>query len=139
VEPQSRLDGDSQGKRTPDRLRLGVFGIRLSGCHGVYPEERERGGNRFRIDVELECRSLDAVVSDELVDAVDYQQVTDLVREIGDRRTFYLIESFAGAIADGILDNFPSVSAVVARVSKLAPQGLGDVDCATAELRRSRR
>jgi dihydroneopterin aldolase len=138
VEPESRLNGNAPGSSTSDRLHLGVFGIRLVGHHGIYPEEREHG-NRFIVDVEWECKSLDAADSDNLGDTVDYQGVTQLVREISDRRTFRLIESFAGAIADGILEQYALVETVVARVSKLAPPGLGDVARATAELRRSRR
>ena len=136
MEPESRRNGETP--HTTDRLRLGVSGIRLVGRHGVCPEERERG-NRFRIDVEWECSSLRAAVSDELGDTIDYQEVTQLVRELSDRRSFHLIESFADAIANGILERYPSVTTVVARVSKLAPPGLGDVDCATADVRRSRR
>jgi len=135
VEPESLRNGETPDMT--DRLRLGVSGIRLVGRHGVYPEEREHG-NRFLVDVEWECDSLHAAVSDELGDTIDYQEVTHLIRKINDRRSFHLIESFADAIAIGILERYPSVTKVVARVSKLAPPGLGDVDCATADVRRIR-
>jgi len=116
---------------------LGVSGVRLAGIHGVYPEEREHG-NRFRVGVEVECASFDAVASDELADTIDYQTITSLVREISDRRPFNLIESFAGAIADEILTKFPSAAAAIVRVSKVDPPGLGDVECAWVEVARSR-
>jgi len=137
VNPQGGSGGEILEARGPDGLRLVVSGISFTGRHGVRREERERG-NRFAVDIELECRLLDSIETDELADTIDYQQITDLVREINDRRSFNLIESFAGAIADAILESHPGVLAVVARVSKLAPPGLGDVERTTAEVTRRR-
>ncbi len=135
MEPQSRLRGEIEG---PAELRLRLSRIRLTGYHGVHPEEREHG-NRFEIDIDIESLAVDGIETDELTDTIDYQAIADLVREINDRRTFNLIESFAGAIASGLLARFETISAVTVRVAKLAPPGLGDVDRAIAEVRRRRR
>jgi dihydroneopterin aldolase len=137
VEPQNSLRGEAPRALAASDLRLGVFGIRFIGHHGVHPDERERG-NRFEIDVELECATADVVETDELADAIDYREVTDLVREINGRQPFNLIESFAGAIASALLARFPKISTAVVRVSKLAPPGVSDVDRTMAEVTRSR-
>jgi dihydroneopterin aldolase len=138
VKPQSSLRGVVPQGRVASGLRLGVFGIRLTGRHGVHPEEREHD-SRFEIDVELEPRAADAVETDELADTIDYQEITDLVREINGRQPFNLIESFAGAIAGAMLVQFPTILAAVVRVSKLAPPGLGDVERTVSEVTRRRR
>ena len=138
VEPQSSLRGEVPDARGTIGLRLSVSGIRLTGYHGVHSEEREHG-NRFVIDVELECTTVDAVETDKLADTIDYQEVTNLVREISGRQTFNLIESFAGAIAGALLAEYTTISTAVVRVSKLAPPGLSDVDRTVAEVTRSRR
>jgi len=137
VKPHSSLGGEAPQARAASGLRLGVLGIHLTGRHGVYPEERECG-NRFEIDVELECRTTDAIETDELADTIDYQEITDLVREINGRQPFNLIESFAGAIAGELLSRFPTISVAVVRVSKLFPPGLNDADRTVSEVTRSR-
>ncbi len=135
MEPQRSPRGEAPEVHASSRLRLGVSGIRLTGHHGVDPAERVRG-NRFVVDVEVECT---AVETDELADTIDYRDVTGLVREVNRRQSFNLIESFAGAIADALLARFPTISEAVVRVSKLSPPGLGDVDRAEVEVTRGRR
>ncbi len=139
MEPQSSANGGVQETRsTGCRLRLGAFGMHLSGRHGIHPEERERG-NRFEIDVEIECTSQDAVETDEIQDTVDYREIARIVRHINDRQTFNLIESFAGAIAEELLAKLPMISVTIVRVSKLAPPDLGDIERTMAQVTRCRR
>jgi dihydroneopterin aldolase len=137
VEPQSSLRGEVPEARAASSLRLGVSGIRLTGRHGVRSEEREHG-NRFEVDVELACTSVNAIETDELADTIDYQEITNLVREVSRRQPFNLIESFAGAIAGALLAKYPTISEAVVRVSKLVPPGLSDVNRTVAEVTRSR-
>jgi len=136
VEPQSSLRG-KVASVPASSLRLGVSGIRLTGHHGVHSEERKHG-NRFEVDVEVGCSSVDAVETDELADTIDYQEITDLVREVSRRQPFNLIESLAGAIADALLAKYATISDAVVRVSKLVPPGLSDVARTVAEVTRSR-
>ena len=138
MEPQSRLRGEIREEQPATELRLRLSRIRLAGHHGVHPEERERG-NRFEIDIDIESSVLDGIETDELADTIDYRVIADLIREINDRQTFNLIESFAGAIASELLASFETISAVMVRVAKLTPPGLGDIDRTIAEVRRRRR
>ena len=119
------------------RVRLIVEGIDFEGRHGVYAEEREQG-NRFRVDVEITADLSSALTSDRLEDTVDYGSVVSFVTEINRRQRFNLIESFAGAISTGLLLQFPRIDQVLVRVRKLAPPGLGNAVCASAEVRRNR-
>ena len=137
MEPRSDLGSEVPRKHAVTALRLRLQGIRMTGHHGVHPEERECG-NRFEIDVDLECTSVDAVGTDELKDTIDYRGIGGIVRRINSRRTFNLIESFAGAIARALLDEYETISSATVRVSKLAPPGLPDVDRTTAEVTRRR-
>jgi dihydroneopterin aldolase len=119
------------------RVRLIVEGIDFEGRHGVYAEEREPG-NRFRVDVEITADLSSALTSDRLEDTVDYVSVVGFVMEINRQQRFNLIESFAGAISTGLLSKFPRIDQVLVRVWKLAPPGLGNTVCASAELCRDR-
>ena len=112
-------------------------GIEFEGRHGVYAEEREQG-NRFRLDVEITADLSSALASDRLEDTVDYGSVVSFVKEINRQQRFNLIESFAGAISDGLLERFPRIDEALIRVRKLVPPRLGNIVCAMAEVRRSR-
>jgi len=138
VEPRSDLGNEAPRAHPVTELRLHLPGIRLTGFHGVHPKEHEHG-NRFEVDVEVVCASVDAVETDELKDTIDYQGIGDIVREINGRQTFNLIESFAGTIANELLTKYDAISSVTVRVSKLAPPGLTDVDRTVAEVTRRRR
>jgi dihydroneopterin aldolase len=78
-------------------------GIELHGRHGVLEEER-RTGQRFLVDVDLEPLDDRAAATDEIDDAVDYREVVRIVQEVSDARAYRLLEAFAAALADGLLD-----------------------------------
>jgi dihydroneopterin aldolase len=110
---------------------LGVEGIELHAHHGVYEEEQERG-SRFRIDVDMKGRWGEAVRSDELRDTLDVDAVVQLIRSVNQRRRFHLIESFAGAIADDLLQEFPRLLEVRVCIRKLAFPEWGPAACSFA-------
>jgi dihydroneopterin aldolase len=143
------VDAAARSERESDRAKTGcassrvgdvvlsVRGIELLGPHGVYPQEQE-AGNRFTVDVEMRGLFAQAVESDELSDTVDYDAVVQRVCEVNRRRTFHLIESFAGAIADELLDRFDRVSEVRIQVRKLSVAKLGPNAWTMVELSRRR-
>jgi dihydroneopterin aldolase len=118
-------------------VRLGVEGIELQAHHGVYPEEWERS-SRFSIDVDAKGRWADAVQSDDLRDTLDVDTILRNIKDVSQRRRFHLIESFAGAIADELLQESPSLLEVRVRVRKLAFQEWGQEACAFAVVTKRR-
>lgn len=117
--------------------RLSVSEIDVFGFHGCFPEEREKG-NRFRIDLEMEGALEGAIETDQLEDSIDYTKVVEAVRDVNERKRFRLIESFAGAIADELLQRFPKINRLTVRVRKLAPPGLKKGIWVAFELTRER-
>jgi 7,8-dihydroneopterin aldolase/epimerase/oxygenase len=120
-----------------DAVRLSVTGIRFFGFHGNEEAERRRG-NRFRIDLEAEGALDRAIQTDRLEDTVDYSRLVETVREISRTHKYSLIESLAGAIADGLLERFGKIDRITVRVEKLAPPGLGNGTCAAVNLTKTR-
>ena len=118
-------------------MRLMVRGLALHGCHGVYPEER-RDGNEFRIDVEITADVTSAVRHDDIRETVDYAAVVRLVSDINQQHQFNLIESFADAIAEGLLNRFPRIDELLVRVEKVSPPDLEGAVCAV-ETKKTRR
>ena len=109
-----------------------LHGLEIFGRHGVLEEEK-LDGQTFVYDVELE---VDEPASDRIDDTVDYRLVADCVQEVSDSRSFDLIESLAGAVADELVGRL-AVSRVRVRGRKPRPAGVpAEWSAATAERRR---
>jgi dihydroneopterin aldolase len=96
---------------TIELLSLVVFGH-----HGYLGEER-RLGQRFLVDLWVDVRE-PASANDRIEETVDYRRLASLVREVFAGPERLLLESLAGAIADGILSRFTAVDRVRVRVRK---------------------
>ena len=123
------------GKELGVETQLGVEGIEVTAYHGVYDDEKERG-RRFRIDVHVKGEWSDAVRSDDLRDTLDYDAIVQHIHRVNQRRRFHLIESFAGAIADDLLHDFPGLLEARVCVRKLAFPEWGPKACAVAVVTR---
>ena len=119
------------GNASDVETQLGVEGIEFVAHHGVYDDERERG-NRFRVDVQMKGHWIDALRSDDLRDTLDYDAIVKQVHSVSRRQCFHLIESFAGAIADDLLEAFPQAIEARVCVRKLELPEWGPEACAVA-------
>jgi len=90
-------------------MRLELHGVELHGFHGANEEERAQG-QTFLVDVEAEIPEPER---DELDATVDYRALRDCVREVSDARTYVLLESFAAAAADALVERFGLVRVTV--------------------------
>jgi len=95
-------------------MKIELHAIELHGYHGALDWERERG-QQFLFDVQLDVG--EAGSSDLLVDAVDYRDVVQCVREVSDAKAYTLLEALASALADTLYERF-GVASVRVRVRK---------------------
>jgi dihydroneopterin aldolase len=118
--------------------RISLTGITFIGYHGVLPAETSLG-QRFVVDVTMECDTSAAGASDDIRQTVDYAAVYETVREIVTGPPCKLIESVAEGIAARVLAGQPRVGSVTVRVTKPDVR-LGDSVHGTAsvEIRRVR-
>ena len=105
--------GDSSNRQT-DKILL--KGLAFYGHHGVSPHEKALG-QRFIVDVTMECDARAAGLSDDLADAVDYVPAYDIVKAVMEGESKDLIESVAEDIAGQILETL-NVSAVRVTIKK---------------------
>ena len=105
--------GDSINGQT-DKIML--KGLAFYGHHGVSPHEKALG-QRFIVDVTLECDTRAAGLSDDLADAVDYVPAYEIVKAVMEGESKDLIESVAEDIAGQILETL-NVSAVRVTIKK---------------------
>ena len=117
-------------------MTIELHGIVLHGYHGVLEEER-RDGQRFLVDVELDLQHEQAARSDRIEDAVDYREIVARVRQVSNARAYQLLEAFAGALADALLEDFP-VATVRVRVRKPDVVLEPPVDYAAVSVERAR-
>lgn len=107
------MGASSSGNYT-DKIFL--KGLAFYGHHGVSPHEKALG-QRFIVDVTLECDARAAGISDDLADAVDYIPAYEIVKAVIEGESKDLIESVAEEIAGRILDAL-DVSAVSVAIKK---------------------
>ena len=83
--------------------------------------EQERAvGADFLVSVEAECANELSTQTDELTDTVSYADIAEVVKQemnIPSR----LLEHVAGRIGRRLIDDFPTLSSVNVRITKLAP------------------
>lgn len=100
--------------------RIEITGIRGTGYHGVFPEER-RDGQEFRVDLVLFVDMTVAIMSDDLADTVDYGQLATDVHAVITGDPVDLIETLAQRIALVCLEREKVLSVEVAVHKPSAP------------------
>ena len=81
-----------------------ILGIRATGYHGVYAQER-RDGQEFVVDVVLHVDVREAGTSDDLAATVDYGRVAEQVHAVVTGEPVDLVETLAERIASACLQH----------------------------------
>lgn len=105
--------------------------------HGALAEEQSIGG-KFEVDVDIETNFSPAVKTDELHLTTNYHKVYEYVNEIVHKQKFYLIETLASRIADGLMEHFEGIHRLNIRVRKRSVPVGGMLDYVEAEVIRDR-
>ena len=117
-------------------MTIELRGLVVFGHHG-YLEEERRLGQRFLVDLWIDVHG-EASDTDRIEDTVDYRRLAALVRDVFAGPERLLLEGLAGAVADGIVEQFDAVASARVRVRK--PDVVLDppVDYAAVVVERSR-
>ena len=100
--------------------------------HGYYQAERELG-QKFEVDVEMECNLTRAIQTDNLKDTVNYREVYHRISEIFNSSKFTLLETLAEQIAQNLLKTF-AIKSIRIRVRKPQVSMNGFLDNVEVEL-----
>ncbi|MGE5421082.1 MAG: dihydroneopterin aldolase [Chloroflexota bacterium] len=87
--------------------------------HGHFREERIVG-NKFLVNLSLETDMTAPAESDNLKDAVNYQQAYEIVKQQMEIKS-YLLENIAGRILDSLYKEMKGIQKATVKVSKLNP------------------
>ncbi|WP_027725249.1 dihydroneopterin aldolase [Tuberibacillus calidus] len=107
------------------------------GYHGVFPEEN-RLGQRFFVDVVLECDLREAGQTDDLKKTINYAEIYEAVKGIVEGKPYKLVESVAEKIAETLLVTFPLLVRCHVKVTKPDPPINGYYDSVAVEITRGR-
>jgi dihydroneopterin aldolase len=97
-----------------------VRGLRVTGVHGVLPEERLRP-QPFSVDLDVYLDSGRAAHSDDLADTADYAALIVAAAAVVANDQYALLESLAGRVAEVVLAADDRIAEVRATVRKLRP------------------
>ncbi|SFG77807.1 dihydroneopterin aldolase / 2-amino-4-hydroxy-6-hydroxymethyldihydropteridine diphosphokinase [Sporolactobacillus nakayamae] len=111
--------------------------MQFYGYHGALPEE-QRMGQRFDVDVTLNCDLYQAGTTDQLDQTVNYAEIYMQVKEIVEGHACKLIETVAEKIAETILLKFSKVESCRVKVIKPNPPIAGHYDSVSVKIERNR-
>ncbi len=111
-----------------------IHNMSFYGYHGVTKAEKEVG-KRFTVDIEMVADTRHAADTDNLRDAVNYEEVYRVVGDFIAKNTFHLTETVAEGIAD-LLDGAFAQSGLRVKVRKNNPPFPGQLDYVEVEVTR---
>jgi len=101
-------------------LAIELLDMRFYAHHGCFDEERQIG-THFSVDVQVEAPGAQvAISSDRLEDALNYQEVYNIVA-LEMRQPSNLLEHVAGRIIKQLKAHFPQTGKIKVGISKLNP------------------
>lgn len=117
--------------------RLQIERLSLYGFHGALEEERRTGG-LFEVDVIADLDFEKATLTEKVDDTADYTRLIRLISEVNQSRRFRLIEAFARAIGERVLQEFPTIKSAKIIVRKITPRLPQSVHSISVSLRVTR-
>ncbi len=96
-----------------------IEGMEFYSFHGHYKEE-QIVGNKFLVDLTIETDMEVPISTDNLKDAVNYQEAYQIVKQQMEMKS-HLLEHIAGRILDALYEEMEGIKKATVRVSKMNP------------------
>lgn len=103
-----------------------IEGMEFYAYHGHFIEEQVVG-NKFILNISIETDCSKAGISDNLQDALDYQQVYLLIKKEMMEHKSYLLENICTRILDRLYLEFNNIGKATIKVSKINPPMGGQI------------
>ena len=95
--------------------------------HGHYREE-QIVGNRFLVDLELETDLTIPADTDQLKDAVNYQQAYQIIKQEMKRKKSNLLENIGKRMLDALYKEMKGIKKITLRIRKMYPPMGGPIN-----------
>jgi dihydroneopterin aldolase len=109
-----------------------IEGMEFYAYHGCY-EAEQIVGNKFLVDLTMETDISIPSISDNIRDALNYQQAYEIVKKQMQIRS-NLLENIAVRIIDSLYEKFPQLKKATVKVTKLNPPIGGQIKGVSVEL-----
>jgi dihydroneopterin aldolase len=96
-----------------------IEGMEFYAYHGYYPSEKQIG-SRYIVSIRIKTDCNGAANTDDLDQALDYQNIYDLIKEEMATPS-KLLEHVCKRILDAIQDAFPTIEQATVKLSKMNP------------------
>lgn len=104
--------------------------------HGCF-EEEAKIGTHFRVDLEFECDTIKAELSDDISDTISYLDVYQTIKKEFEIPS-HLLEHVARRILDRIMNDYPTIEYCSIKVTKKNPPLGGKLEGVSVCLQSSR-
>jgi 7,8-dihydroneopterin aldolase/epimerase/oxygenase len=106
--------------------------IEIYAYHGCYKEE-QIAGNRFVVNLTLETNMDKPSKTDDIADALNYQQAYEVVKQEMSIPS-HLLEHVAQRVLDSLFKTFAQLEHATIKVSKMNPPMGGAMKCVSVQL-----
>ena len=111
-----------------------IEGMEFYAFHGHFKEE-QIVGSKFLVDLTLETDMEKPIASDNLKDAINYQQAYEIVK-IQMLEKSHLLENIAGRILDALYSEMSGIKKATVKVSKMNPPVGGKINSVSVVMER---
>ena len=111
-----------------------IEGMEFYAFHGHYKEE-QIVGSRFLVDLTIEADTEMPAESDNLKDAVNYQQAYGIIKAQMEQKS-HLLENIASRILDALYSEMSGIKKARVKVSKMNPPVGGKVNSVSVVIER---
>ncbi|MBM3705538.1 MAG: 2-amino-4-hydroxy-6-hydroxymethyldihydropteridine diphosphokinase [Actinobacteria bacterium] len=121
-----------------------VKDLRLTGFHGINPEEKIKGQDfLFNVVITLEKQSFknpgslhaDNLYDDNISETVNYSEIISIIKKVNSSKKFDLLETLSEVLAEKILSYSPMISGVSVTVEKTSPPITEDIGSVGVKLK----
>ena len=112
-------------------VKITLETMKFHAFHGVMEDERIIGGT-FLVDI-LYIIETDAIETDRIEDTINYAEIFEIVKAEMQKPS-NLIEHVAGHIIKVVKNNFPQISHITIKISKLNPPVDGEMEKASVSI-----
>lgn len=98
--------------------KLSIKNVEFYAYHGVKAEEKKLGG-KYEVDLDLYYNSKNAIIRDDINDALNYEEAIFGISEVLNYDSYNLIETMANEILNITMDKFEFLEKATVRIRKI--------------------
>ncbi len=117
-----------------DKIR--ILNLKIPARHGAYEFEKDSEG-LFEIDIEIQVNLKGSVISDQLDNTINYDDLIRVVTDIFTKKDYNLIESVGEKICEKIIEKYP-IKKITVRIRKPHAPIRANFDTVEVEITRSK-